>query len=159
GETLHRLDRSTKALFGFAQHQFIYLQNLVNLIGPIAALLLISRTTGAAALAGYLIVLVLLVRFDAATRRLNEVENREERRYNAALSDCLGNIATVLTLRLQAATRGLLATRLAAVFAPFRRNVVLNEVKWCAVDLLNNALRIGLVVLYAWLAWRQGGVV
>ena len=80
----------------------------------------------------------LLVRFDAATLRLAESENREERRYAAALTDCLGNISTVLTLRLQAATRRLLGQRLAAVVVPFRRNVALNEVKWCIVDLMNN---------------------
>jgi len=159
GETLHRLDKSSRALFGFAQNQFIYLQNLVSLVGPIVALLLISPMTGLAALAGYLSVAVLLVRFDAATLRLAERENREERRYAAALTDCLGNISTVLTLRLQAATRRLLDQRLAAVVGPFRRNVALNEVKWCAVDLMNNALRVGLVMLYGWLAWRQGGAV
>jgi ABC-type bacteriocin/lantibiotic exporter with double-glycine peptidase domain len=36
---------------------------------------------------------------------------------------------------------------------------VLNETKWCAIDLLNNGIRCGLVVLYAWLAWRQGSAV
>ena len=159
GDTLHRLDKSSRALFGFAQNQFIYLQNVVNLVGPIVALLLISPATGLAALVGYLAVALLLVRFDAATLRLAQAENREERRYAAALTDCLGNVSTVLTLRLQAATRRLLGRRLAAVAAPFRRNVMLNEVKWCAVDLLNNALRVGLVMLYGWLAWRASGTV
>jgi ABC-type multidrug transport system fused ATPase/permease subunit len=159
GETLHRVDRSSRALFGFAQHQFIYLQNFVNLVGPIAAIFLVSAGTGAAALAGYLLVAVLLARFDRATLRLAAAENRAERRYAGALADCLGNIATVLTLRLQEPTRRLLADRLAELAVPFRRNVVLNETKWCAVDLLNHGLRIGLVLLYGWLAWRQTGTV
>jgi ABC-type bacteriocin/lantibiotic exporter with double-glycine peptidase domain len=45
--------------------------------------------------------------------------------------------------------------RLTAVFAPLRRSVVLNEAKWCGVDVLNNAIRCGLVVLYVWLAYRH----
>jgi len=36
---------------------------------------------------------------------------------------------------------------------------VLNEAKWCMVDLLNNGIRCGLVVLYVWLAWRHGEAV
>ncbi|MGZ5176554.1 MAG: ABC transporter transmembrane domain-containing protein, partial [Burkholderiales bacterium] len=41
GETLHRIQKTTLALSDFAGSQFIYLQNLVNLIGPIAALWLL----------------------------------------------------------------------------------------------------------------------
>src|SRR4051812_29946174 len=36
---------------------------------------------------------------------------------------------------------------------------VVNEAKWCAIDLLNNGIRCGLVVLYAWLAWRSEGMI
>src|SRR2546427_759303 len=53
GDTLHRMTRATSSLASFAQSQFIYLQNTVSVVGPIAALFLISRATGAAAMAGY----------------------------------------------------------------------------------------------------------
>jgi ABC-type bacteriocin/lantibiotic exporter with double-glycine peptidase domain len=89
--------------------------------------------------------------------RLSHVENQAEARYNAALVDCLGNFATVLTLRLQSATRHAIGARLAEVFRPMRQNVVLNETKWCVIDLLNNAICSGLAVLYAWLTYRRGG--
>jgi len=50
----------------------------------------------------------------------------------------LGNIATVLTLRLQEPMRRLLRSPASSeVFAPLRRNIVFNEVKWCGIDLLN----------------------
>ena len=159
GATIQRINKSTDALFGFSQNQFIYLQNLINLIGPIAALFVLSAGTGAAALAGYAVVAVLLVRFDRTMVRLLREEHSRHRRYIAALSDCVGNISTVLTLRLQDATRRVVGDRLDHLFEPLRRTIVVNESKWCAIDLLNNALRCGLVVLYAWLAWRQGGLV
>ena len=159
GETIQRMNKATVALFAFSQHQFIYLQNLVSLIGPIAALFVISAMTGAAALAGYTVLTVFLVWFDVAMVRLLTEENQRERRYFAGLSDCVGNISTVLTLRLQSATRRVLGDRLDSLFQPIRRHIVVNEAKWCVVDLMNNALRCGLVVLYAWLAWRQGGIV
>jgi len=76
-----------------------------------------------------------------------------------ALVDCLGNIATVLTLRLQEPMRMMLRSRLLAVFAPLRRNIVFNEVKWGGIDLLNSGMRTGLVALYAWLDFRQHGTI
>src|SRR5438093_718220 len=139
--------------------QFIYLQNTVSIVGPIAALFLISRATGAAALAGYAAIAYFVVRIDSVMVRLVREENRAERRYNAALVDCLGNIATVLTLRLQGPMRKMLRSRLLEVFAPLRRNIVFNEVKWGGIDLLNGGMRTGLVALYAWLDWHQRGTI
>src|SRR6266446_151548 len=137
GDTLHRMTRATTSLASFAQSQFIYLQNTVSVLGPIAALFLIDA------------FMVLLVR----------EENRAERRYNSALVDCLGNIATVATLRVQEPMRKMLRSRLLAVFAPLRRNILFNEVKWGGIDLLNSAMRTGLVALYAWLEYRQRGTI
>jgi ATP-binding cassette, subfamily B, bacterial len=159
GETLHRMARATSSLASFAQSQFIYLQNTVSVVGPIAALFLVSRATGAAALAGYAAVGFFVVRIDSIMVRLVREENRAERRYHSALVDCLGNIATVITLRLQAPMRKMLRSRLLEVFAPLRRNIVFNEVKWGGIDLLNGGMRTGLVALYAWLDWRQRGTI
>ena len=159
GETLHRMTRATSSLSSFAQSQFIYLQNTVSVVGPIAALFLVSRATGAAALAGYAAIGFFVVRIDAFMVRLVREENRAERRYNSALVDCLGNIATVLTLRLQEPMRKMLRSRLLEVFAPLRRNIVFNEVKWGGIDLLNGGMRTGLVALYAWLDWHQRGTI
>ncbi|UEM22111.1 ABC transporter ATP-binding protein/permease [Skermanella mucosa] len=159
GDTIQRMAKATQALFGFSQNQFIYLQNSVSLVGPLAALCLVSAWTGAAAVLGYAVIFAILVRFDRIMVFLLNEENRFERRYAAELIDCLGNISTVLTLRLQSATRSAVAARLAEVFAPLRRGIVFNEAKWCAIDLLNNGIRCGLVALYAWLAWRSDGVI
>jgi ATP-binding cassette, subfamily B, bacterial len=159
GETLHRMTKATTSLSSFAQSQFIYLQNTVSVLGPIAALFLVSWATGAAAMAGYTAIGYFVVRIDAFMVRLVREENRAERRYNSALIDCLGNIPTVLTLRLQDAMRKMLRSRLLEVFAPLRRNIVFNEVKWGGIDLLNGGMRTGLVALYAWLEWRQRGTI
>jgi ATP-binding cassette subfamily B protein len=159
GDTLHRITRATASLASFAQSQFIYLQNTVSIVGPIAALFLISHATGAAALAGYAAIGYFVVRIDALMVQLVREENRAERRYNSALVDCLANIGTVLTLRVQEPMRRLLRTRLLAVFAPLRRNIVFNELKWGGIDLLNSAMRTGLVALYAWIDYHRRGTI
>src|SRR5206468_2574674 len=115
GETLHRMTRATASLASFAQSQFIYLQNTVSILGPIAALFLISRATGAAALAGYAAIGYFVARIHAFMVLLLREENRAERRYSSALVDCLGNIATVLTLRVQEPMRKMLRWRLLEV--------------------------------------------
>jgi len=47
--------------------------------------------------------------------------------------------------------------RLLAVFVPLRKAIILNEVKWCTVDLATRVLNCCLVALFVWLASRGGG--
>lgn len=159
GELQHRVHQASRALSDFAQNQFIYLTNVVNFIGPLVALTLLSLTSGAMAISGYVVIALIILRFDRALMRLARTENDADRRYVAALLDFLGNASTVIGLRLTAASRGLLRARMAAVSVPLKRTVVLNEGKWCAVDLLGLALTWGLVVVYVWQSRTPGQAV
>ncbi|WP_207185124.1 ATP-binding cassette domain-containing protein [Rubrivivax gelatinosus] len=149
GDLQHRVAMSATALCDFTQNQFIYLQNIINVAGPLAALWLLSHQTGMLAIVGFVTIGAVILRFDRALMRLATAENLAERRYAARLLDFVGNISALASLRLQQATERLLDTRLAAVFVPLQRAIVLTEWKWCAVDLFGLALSWGLVVAYA----------
>ncbi|CAG9182655.1 ABC transporter ATP-binding protein [Cupriavidus pampae] len=156
GELQHRVVQSSRALSDFAQNQFGYLQSAFNFVGPIVALALLSHTSGIIAVTGYVIVALIILRFDRTLMHLARAENDAERRYAAALLDFVGNAGTVIGLRLQAASRKLLDHRMAAVMAPLRRAVMVNEGKWFAVDILGMGLTWILVVVYV-LQSRQPG--
>ena len=159
GELQHRVHQASRAQSDFAQNQFIWLTNAVNFVGPLVALALLSRASGATALAGYALIGVVIVRIDRALMKLARAENDADRRYVAALLDFLGNASTVIGLRLQGASRLLLRRRMAAISLPLKRTVVLNEGKWFAVDLMGMALTWGLVVIYVWQARTPGQAV
>ncbi len=156
GELQHRVVQASRALSDFAQNQFGYLQSAFNFVGPIVALALLSRTSGVIAVTGYVVIALIILRFDRTLMQLARAENDAERRYAAALLDFVGNAGTVIGLRLQAASRKLLDRRMEAVMAPLRRAVMVNEGKWFAVDLLGMGLTWILVVVYV-LQSRQPG--
>ena len=156
-ELAHRLNQSSDALVSFTQSQFMYLQSAVNLVGPLLALTVLSSLIGGLALAGVFAISLTIISFDRALMRLARQENDANRRHSAALVDCLSNVATVMCLRLQAATRRLLSRRLEASVEPVRRSISLNEWKWCAVDLLSVVLSWVLVAIYAWRS-NSGGI-
>jgi len=156
GELQHRVHQAGRALSDFAQNQFGYLQNVINFIGPLVALALLSRMSGLAALVGYVLISLAILRFDRALMLLARRENDADRRYVAALLDFIGNASTVIGLRLQAASRAVLRRRMEEVSAPLKRTVVITEGKWFAVDLMGMVLTWGLVVLYVWQARTPG---
>jgi len=155
GVTAHRLQQSSSALSSFAQSQFIYLSSAVRLVGPIVALWLLQPYVGMSAVVGFVVICVSVIGFDRAMIRLAHRENDAERRYSAALLDALGNITSVFALRQARAITGLIQRRLEAIFVPMRRSIVLNEAKWCTVDVCSKILSCGLVALFAWLALRH----
>lgn len=159
GATQQRISQATSALYGFAQTQFVYLKNAVHFIGAGAAIVLFSRELGLIALLGYLLVGYVMLRFDSALMRAAARENDAERGYQARLLDFLGNISTVIALRLQDSTRRTVHKQLSEVFIPARRSVVLAEAKWCAADLLGVAVTWSLVAASIWLTRRGGEVI
>ena len=159
GATQQRISQATSALYNFAQTQFVYLKNAVHFIGAGVAIVLFSRELGLIALVGYLLVGYVMLRFDNALMRSAARENDAERSYQARLLDFLGNITTVITLRLQDSTRRIVNRHLSEVFVPARRSVMLAEAKWCAADLLGVAVTWSLVAASIWLSRRGGEVI
>ena len=150
-----RAQQSSRALYDFTQGQFMYLQNAVNLVGPLVALALLSHITGLVALLGVALIALVITRFDRVLMGLSLHENAAERRYSSGLLDVVQNIKTVLALRLAKESGKLVEKRLDAAFVPVRRSIAVNEAKWCAVDLLSIALVWGLVALQAWRAHQN----
>jgi ATP-binding cassette, subfamily B, bacterial len=157
-ELAHRMSQSSQALSNFTQSQFVYLQNGVNLIGPVIALALLSPMTGVLAVASLLAISATIMAFDRSLMRLAHDENHAERRHAASLLDSLANVSTVLSLGLRDATRRLLSRRLEATFEPLKRSIALNEWKWCAVDLLTLVMTWSLAIVYAWQTSSAGAL-
>ena len=139
-ETVSRVNQATGALYGFAESQYIYLQNSVRLFGPVVALWLIAPAVGMVAVCGYIVLGFLISRFDRRIMEYSLRESQTERRLSAALVDSLGNITTVFALRRRDGVAELMLERMRATFAPLRRSMVVNEAKWCTVDLLSALL-------------------
>ncbi|HKQ13899.1 MAG TPA: ABC transporter ATP-binding protein [Steroidobacteraceae bacterium] len=155
--TAHRVQQSSHALTAFAQSQFIYLNSAVRLVGPLVALWWLQPLVGVTAIVGLAVICISVLSFDRAMIRLARRENDAERHYTATLTDALANSTTLLALRQQRPITALLERRLEAVFAPLRRAIVLNEAKWCTVDICGKVLSCSLVATYAWLATRSIG--
>ena len=154
GATAHRVQQSSLALSTFAQSQFVYLNSGVRLVGPVVALWWIEPAIGIAAIAGFAVISASVVGFDRAMIRLARQENNAERQYAAAMVDALGHTTTLFALRQARGVIALLERRLLAVFEPLKRAIVINELKWCVVDIATRALSCGLVAFFAWRVTR-----
>jgi ATP-binding cassette, subfamily B, bacterial len=151
----HRVQQSSKALGTFAESQYVYLSSTVRLIAPIGALLVIHPLVGSVATLGLFVICWSVTRFDRAIVDLAIQTNDAERRYASTLADALGNATTVLALRQARPFIMLLQQLVENIRIPLKRIIVINESKWCAVDIATRLLSCCLVGLYAWLTLRS----
>ncbi len=136
GDIITRINRSSNALYLFADSQFKYIQSIVKFMISTAFLLWISPFIGLISLFFSLIVMVMVILFDLKLIPLYGAGNEVENKVSSALFDYINNMTTVLTLRLRELTHSNLLQRMMSVWPFFRKEVILNEVKWFSIAIL-----------------------
>ena len=156
GDTINRARRAYEALKNFFDAGFIYFQTIARMTIALGALFYFSPLFGAIAGAIGILLIAAVLAFDrpiiAATSSTNDRENELQ----ARLSDSLGNIITVTTLRLGERTQGVVSKSIAAVWPPFRRTTVLNERKWFTAGVINGLMYVSIVVGYVYQNYTPG---
>lgn len=158
GDTINRIRKAFEALKNFFDQGFLYFQTLVRMLISIGAIIAFSPLFGGVAgIAGILIVVAVLA-FDrpiiAATQETNEREND----LLASLTDRLGNIITVTTLRLGKRTAEQIRLRVERVLPPFLRNTRLNEQKWFTMTTFIALMYVVIVLGYFYQHYTPGEV-
>ncbi len=142
GVTINRIRKAYEALKEFFDMGMRYLHAIMKFGISFLAMMYFSPLFGMVAVAIGIGVVYIIFKFDkpfiAATKEVNEKEHV----VSSSLFDSLSNIITVITLRLEKRLEKGLSEKVAQVYPPFLRKVVINEWKWFVVDFC-------VVVIYA----------
>jgi ABC-type multidrug transport system fused ATPase/permease subunit len=148
GATINRLRKAYEALRDFFQNGFVYLNAIAKFVFSFGAMVYFSPLFGAVGVGLGLLTVWVIFKFDKPfIQSLDEVNEREHV-VTSTLFDSLSNIVTVITLRLEKRLQISLMDKVAAIAAPFRRNVVVNEYKWFSADMLVGLIYAVMVVGY-----------
>ena len=156
GNTINRVTKAGKALFQFAQDQFILVQLAVRFIGCLLFLAWYSWWVAIVVAVFCACIFFSMTRFDMRLRPLVNTTNEREHHLTAALYDYIGNIITVLTLRLQGHTQKEIRDRFVSMREPFWKAVTLNECKWFVINVALTVMQAGIVGAYIVVTLWQG---
>jgi len=130
GNIITRMNRASVALKQFAENQFYYIETIIKFAVSTAFLFWLSIPIGLLSLAASLFMGVVIILFDRKLIPLYHAENDIDNRVGAVLFDYISNMTTVLTLRLGELTHHNLFQRMLKVWPFFRKEALINEVKW-----------------------------
>lgn len=150
GNIISRLNRATTALSRFASDQFIYIETIIKFMVSTFFLLWISIPVGLLSLLSCTISIVIVLLFDRKLIALYTEENEIDNHVGAVLFDYISNMTTILTLRLSELTRSNLVQRMLAIWPFYRKDIVINEVKWfvmgVVLTMLQSIILIGYII-------------
>lgn len=159
GEIINRINTAGGSLRSFAEDQFAYFQLILRVVGTIGAMTWIAPVVGLVATLVLAINFFILLQFDRRMARLVHEGNELNHRYNATFFDYVGNMTTLLILRLGALSRTSLGRRLHNIYPNFMSGVRLNEYKYFTFQNIMTVVQ-GLIILGYVLYYRDAnGVV
>ena len=148
GNMITRISRASTALYRFAEDQFMYAETIVKFIISVGFLMWISVPVGLLSLASSLLIALTVVLFDKKLIPLYNTQNEIDNHVGAVIFDYISNMTTVLTLRLGELTHSNLFQRLMSVWPFFKKDVILNELKWFTMMTLLSIVQAVILIGY-----------
>ncbi len=158
GATINRIRKAYEALKTFFQDGFMYLHAFSKFFFSFIAMLYFSPLFGSIGIALGLVTIWVITQFDKPFIKALDETNEREHVVSSTLFDSLSNIITVITLRLEQRMEKSLADKIAFVFKPFRKQVVVNEWKWFVADMLVAIIYVVITLGYVYQHWEVGKV-
>jgi ABC-type multidrug transport system fused ATPase/permease subunit len=159
GSTINRIRKAERALFSFAQAQFVVIQILVRFSASTILLAVYSVPVAVVSLLSSVLIAFVIRRFDRELIPQVRKTNEAEHHLSAALYDYIGNIVTVLTLRMQGNTSEEIQARYERIKLPFWREITINEWKWGSISLLLIIVQVSIVGIYIVVHLESGHVI
>jgi ABC-type multidrug transport system fused ATPase/permease subunit len=150
GDVLNRVNLATVAIYEFADNQYQIIQLAMRIGGSIAILLWIAPSAGLIMAVALPLLTLLFSKFDVVIAKLSRQQAKTEGEIAASLTDYLGNIATVLTLRLQQASGREIMRRIAGLRTTILRAAFINESKWMAFGLCLRTIQAAALISFVW---------
>lgn len=150
GATINRIRKAYEALKDFFQNGFMFFHAFAKFIFSFGAILYFSPFYGGIGVLIGVLTVWIIFKFDKPFIKALDETNEKEHVVSSTLFDSLSNIITVITLRLEKRMQNSLMGKVAEIFPPFRRTVVINEWKWFVASVLIGIIYVVVAIGYVY---------
>lgn len=158
GSTINRIRKAYEALRDFFQNGFMFLHAFAKFIFSFVAIVWFSPLYGGIGILIGILTMRIIFLFDKPFIKALDETNEREHVVSSTLFDSLSNIITVITLRLEKRMKAGLMQKVAEVFPPFRKTVVINEWKWFVASIFIAIIYIVVTLGYVYQNYTPGQV-
>lgn len=159
GDTINRINKASEALFTFSEELFTIVQNIVQLVGSIAILFFFDWRMAIVSVVVSILAVWTSIRFDRVLEEGYEKVYKAENYLAAGIHDYISNIITIISLRLKKKVSQEINSRSMAAFSIFKKNTIINEVKWFSISMYLSVVISGVLIYNAYASYKATGVI
>lgn len=159
GDTIDKIDKASENLFNFSCEVSMLISILVALIGSAAILLYFDWKSCLIAVAISSIIIFIIAKFDKYLKQGYDAIFKFENNLAAAIHDYVGNIITVITLKLTKRAMEEIHYREMKALPDFKKNNLIEESKWFLTGLVISVMTFSALSLNAYFSYKFTGVI
>ena len=159
GDTINKINKASEALFAFSEEIFTIVQNIIKLTGSILILFFFDWKTALVAVFVSILAVLTSMKFDKVLEEGYKKVYRAENYLAAGIHDYVSNIITVISLRLKRKVSREIDSRSMTAFSIFKKNTVINEVKWFSIAMYLSVVISGVLIYNAYVSYKMTGVI
>lgn len=130
GQIIDKTEKGTRSLFEFSENVFEIIYSLVRLLGSCIVLAYFFPISVCITLSMFVLTCVVITRFDKTLMMHRKKLNWMENGITQTLVDIIGNMTTVIILRVEQLVFKSIVQKTEEPFPLFKKNNSLNEIKW-----------------------------
>ncbi len=130
GEIIDKIEKGIQALYQFTKYSFEIIYAIVRFFGSFIMLAYLFPPSAAVVFVMMVLTFWVVTRFDKILISQYRELNRNENKISASVVDSIGNIVTVIVLRVEKLIFNAIISKTERPYELFKKNSRMNEVKW-----------------------------
>lgn len=159
GDTIDKVEKSSHALFEFAQDTFQIIELVVRLLASYIALIIFHPPSSYIVLVMFLAIITIVMMFDRVLMKKYSELYTAENGISAKIYDVLSNVTTVIILRIERLVHSSIVKKMRQPFGLFVRTSKINETKWFCAAMVSSLLMCSILSTYIWGQYAAGSVI
>lgn len=156
GTIMSRIQKASDALKRFVEDGFQFIETFANFIFALIAIFVILPTAGIVAFTIGASTIGLVLYFDKKLIKLYDLVNKKWHIFDGTFYDYIGNIKTVITLRLEKLAQQEIRKKINNLKSVWHEEVVINEIKWFLLSMALAVLMFATLFVFVYLKMSTG---
>jgi ATP-binding cassette subfamily B protein len=148
GDTIDKIEKATTALYTFSSNTYEIIETLIRFFSSFIILIYFNLSSGFIILFGVILAITVVIQFDTRLRLMYKEVYKAENATSQKIYDIIGNITTVIILRIEKLASSQIWQKIMSPFKTFSRSAKITEVKWFIVSVITGLMTTLILAAY-----------
>ena len=148
GDTIDKIEKGSTALYNFSSNTYEIIETVIRFFSSFIVLAYFNVSSAFIIIFGMVMAIIIVVRFDKNLRLMYKEVYKAENATSQKIYDIIGNITTIIILRIEQLASSQIWQKISAPFKTFSKSARINETKWFIVSVITGLMTTLILTAY-----------